>query len=196
VLLTDALAAKVTGFGLLGMAASASGSGTGSGSDATPAKGAAGYVDPEYLSTYQLTDKSDVYSFGVLVVELVTGRPPVERSRGGEARLTTKWVRNETSRGLYTVQSCAVLTVMPLPCDAGAAEVPRRGSRGGHGPQDAAEPGVGNGRGEDAGAGSAVRRDGEGGPAVDAAVHRGAVGHSEGIPPPGRAALRRRRRGR
>ena len=63
-LLTDALAAKVTGFGLLGMAASASGSGTGSGSDATPAK------DPEYLSTYQLSDKSDVYSFGVLVVEL------------------------------------------------------------------------------------------------------------------------------
>ncbi|RCV40146.1 hypothetical protein SETIT_9G028500v2 [Setaria italica] len=91
VLLTDALEAKVTGFGLLGMAASASGSGTGSGSDATPAKGAAGYVDPEYLSTYQLTDKSDVYSFGVLLAELVTGRPPVERSRGGEARLTTKW---------------------------------------------------------------------------------------------------------
>ncbi|CAN6297205.1 unnamed protein product [Urochloa humidicola] len=99
VLLTDSLAAKVTGFGLLGMAASASGSGTGSGSDATPAKGAAGYVDPEYLTTYQLTDKSDVHSFGVLLAELVTGRPPVERSRGGEARLTTKWALQKCRGG-------------------------------------------------------------------------------------------------
>ncbi|CAL4919888.1 unnamed protein product [Urochloa decumbens] len=99
VLLTHTLAAKVTGFGLLGTAASASGSGTGSGSDATPAKGAAGYVDPEYLTTYQLTDKSDVYSFGVLLAELVTGRPPVERSRGGEARLTTKWALQKCRGG-------------------------------------------------------------------------------------------------
>ena len=160
-LLTDALTAKVAGFGLAGTAAS--GSGSGSGSDATPAKGAAGYVDPEYLSTYQLTDKSDVYAFGVLLVELVTGRPPIERSCGGEARLTTKWVRKETIRELHVCMCrAAILTAVPWPCHAGVAEVQGRGSRGGHGPQDAAEPGVGGRGGEDAGAGSAVRRDGQG----------------------------------
>lgn len=58
----------------------------------TQIKGTAGYMDPEYLRTYQLTDKSDVYSFGVLLVEMVTSRHPIETKRPISERVTTRWV--------------------------------------------------------------------------------------------------------
>lgn len=87
ILLTENLRARVTDFGF----ARAGAFGDGVTHISTQVKGTAGYLDPEYLRTYQLTDKSDVYSFGALLVELVSGRRPIEPKREMTERITTKW---------------------------------------------------------------------------------------------------------
>eukprot|EP00262_Sarcandra_glabra_P009464 TRINITY_DN23863_c0_g1_i1.p1 TRINITY_DN23863_c0_g1~~TRINITY_DN23863_c0_g1_i1.p1 ORF type:complete len:437 (+),score=62.85 TRINITY_DN23863_c0_g1_i1:153-1463(+) len=103
ILLTENLRAKVADFGFARLAATDSGATHVS----TQVKGTAGYLDPEYLRTYQLTEKSDVYSFGVLLVELISGRRPIEPKRELKERITARWALKNFTDG------DAILTLDP-----------------------------------------------------------------------------------
>ncbi|KAL2627402.1 hypothetical protein AAZV13_07G171000 [Glycine max] len=52
--------------------------------------GSCGYIAPEYAYTLRVNEKSDIYSFGVVILELVTGKHPVD-PEFGEKDLV-KWV--------------------------------------------------------------------------------------------------------
>ncbi|PON76343.1 hypothetical protein TorRG33x02_242830, partial [Trema orientale] len=59
----------------------------------TRVMGTYGYAAPEYLATGHLTARSDVYSFGVVLLEMLSGRRPVDHNRpAGEHRLV-EWAK-------------------------------------------------------------------------------------------------------
>lgn len=59
----------------------------------TRVMGTFGYVAPEYASTGMLNERSDVYSFGILIMEIISGRIPVDYSRPpGEVNLV-EWLK-------------------------------------------------------------------------------------------------------
>ncbi|KAK1406694.1 hypothetical protein QVD17_38302 [Tagetes erecta] len=54
--------------------------------------GTHGYIAPEYGYTYKVNEKSDVYSFGVVLMELVTGKKPIDEVEYGENKDIVYWV--------------------------------------------------------------------------------------------------------
>lgn len=52
--------------------------------------GTHGYIAPEYAYSLKVTEKSDVYSVGVVLLELITGRGPIE-TEFGENKNIVSW---------------------------------------------------------------------------------------------------------
>ncbi|KAI4353611.1 hypothetical protein L6164_002546 [Bauhinia variegata] len=59
----------------------------------TRVMGTYGYAAPEYVMTGHLTARSDVYSFGVVLLELLTGRKSVDKTRPGKEQNLVDWAR-------------------------------------------------------------------------------------------------------
>ena len=68
---------------------------------------------PEYASTGMLNESSDIYSFGVLLMELISGRSPVDYNRpAGEVNLV-EWFRGMV--GSRRVEDLADPRIVPAP---------------------------------------------------------------------------------
>ncbi|KAK1316571.1 putative receptor-like protein kinase [Acorus calamus] len=127
ILLDSSFSAKIADFGL---AVTDGNQGRGD----VKLSGTLGYVAPEYLLDGELTEKSDVYAFGVVLLELLLGRKPVEKTAPGQCQSIVTWaipqltdraklpnivdpvIRNTMNlKHLYQVAAVAVLCVQPEP---------------------------------------------------------------------------------
>ncbi|KAL0383213.1 UNVERIFIED_CONTAM: PTI1-like tyrosine-protein kinase [Sesamum calycinum] len=67
----------------------------------TRVKGTLGYLAPEYAMWGKVSESCDVYSFGILLLEIVTGRKPIEKLPGGIKRTITEWAEPHITKGRF-----------------------------------------------------------------------------------------------
>ncbi|KMZ60070.1 hypothetical protein ZOSMA_60G00080 [Zostera marina] len=58
----------------------------------TQLSGTPGYVPPEYYRSYKCTTKGDVYSYGVVLLELISGKKPINEEEFGDGNLV-EWAK-------------------------------------------------------------------------------------------------------
>ncbi|KAL0327066.1 UNVERIFIED_CONTAM: Proline-rich receptor-like protein kinase PERK9 [Sesamum angustifolium] len=87
ILLDNNFEARVSDFGLAKLAMDVNTHVT------TRVIGTFGYMAPEYASSGKLTEKSDIFSYGVVLLELITGRKPVDSSQPQGEESLVEWAR-------------------------------------------------------------------------------------------------------
>nr|XP_027192737.1 proline-rich receptor-like protein kinase PERK4 isoform X2 [Cicer arietinum] len=93
VLIDDSFEAKVADFGLAKLTTD------NNTHVSTRVMGTFGYMAPEYASSGKLTEKSDVFSFGVMLLELLTGKRPLDLTNAMDESLVD-WARPLLNRAL------------------------------------------------------------------------------------------------
>lgn len=94
VLLDENYAAKISDYGLKKLLPLLNDHGL------TKVHNAVGYIAPELAQSSRISDKCDVYSFGVILLELVTGRKPVEKVAANEVVVLCEYVRGLVEKGI------------------------------------------------------------------------------------------------
>ncbi|KAG6698829.1 hypothetical protein I3843_08G038400 [Carya illinoinensis] len=67
----------------------------------TRVRGTLGYLAPEYAMWGKVSESCDVYSFGILLLEIVTGRKPIEKHPGGIKKTITEWAEPFITNGKF-----------------------------------------------------------------------------------------------
>ncbi|EFJ25253.1 hypothetical protein SELMODRAFT_99707, partial [Selaginella moellendorffii] len=67
----------------------------------TRVKGTLGYLAPEYAMWGKVSESCDVYSFGILLLELISGRKPIEKMGSGMKRTIVEWAAPLVFQGKF-----------------------------------------------------------------------------------------------